>query len=384
MAHVTVLILAPDLAPDAGPLRRLVNEAWSAMAEWHRDGFLAAGANCVEIRREPPDDTPFGARLRRLIAELELPGGLVVLGAGALPLARPADRRDFIVAAASKQPFALANHHYSADAIAIAGAAGVLRQLPDLRSDNALPRWLDEVAGVPVSDLRRRRRLAMDIDSPLDLLLLEGAEWAPTLPLPGPADADAVRIRLAQLRLLADDPAAELLVTGRTSARDIRWLELRTRSRTRAIIEERGLRTSLAGAQLGRPNRRQPRSILGTLLDRDGWNTLGSRVAGLSDGALVDSRVLLAHRHGADERRWPSAEDRFASDLLLPDRVADPWLRALTAAAASAEVPILLGGHSLVGPGLRLALRRGPTARPDGDGSDGSDRGDAMGGDGSA
>jgi hypothetical protein len=66
--------------------------------------------------------------------------------------------------------------------------------------------------------------------------------------------------------------------------------------------------------------------------------------------------VLLAHRLGASERAWPSTEDRFASDLLLPDRVRDPWLRALTQAAVDAPVPILLGGHSLVGPGLRLAL----------------------------
>ena len=67
--------------------------------------------------------------------------------------------------------------------------------------------------------------------------------------------------------------------------------------------------------------------------------------------------MLLAHRLGADERGWPPPEDRFASDLLLADRVRDPWLRELTAAAAGADVPILLGGHSLVGPGVRLALR---------------------------
>ena len=70
--------------------------------------------------------------------------------------------------------------------------------------------------------------------------------------------------------------------------------------------------------------------------------------------------MLLAHRLGVDESAWPSAEDRFASDLLLPERVADPWLRALTASALAAPIPVLLGGHTLVGPGLRLlAGRRG-------------------------
>ncbi len=358
MTPVTVLVLAPAAKGDAGPLERVLDAAWSVLAERHRAGFLEAGATQAVVRREPPDDTPFGARLRRLVAELEPPGGLVVLGAGAIPLATPADRRDFVEAAAAGRPGALANQRYSADVIAIARAGETLRELPDLATDNALPRWLAESAGVPVADLRARRRLAMDADSPLDLLLLDGARGSEPLPLPDEADAARVRENLAALRAIAADPEAELLVAGRTSAMDLRWLERHTQSRTRAMIEERGLRTAPAGARAGRSNRRPPRSILGALLDRDGWGSLGRHLAALGDGALLDSRVLLAHRLGAAERAWPSAEDRFASDLLLPDRVGDPWLRALTQAVVDAPVPILLGGHSLVGPGVRLALGR--------------------------
>jgi hypothetical protein len=66
--------------------------------------------------------------------------------------------------------------------------------------------------------------------------------------------------------------------------------------------------------------------------------------------------VLLAHRHGADEGGWPPPEDRFASDLLLADRIRDPWLQRLTLHAWSHRVPIALGGHTLVGPGLASAL----------------------------
>ncbi|HET8787068.1 MAG TPA: hypothetical protein VFM38_15650, partial [Candidatus Limnocylindrales bacterium] len=61
---------------------------------------------------------------------------------------------------------------------------------------------------------------------------------------------------------------------------------------------------------------------------------------------------------GADEAGWPAHEDRFASDLLLHERIAEPWLRELTSSAARAAIPVLLGGHSLVGPGLPLALKR--------------------------
>ena len=53
---------------------------------------------------------------------------------------------------------------------------------------------------------------------------------------------------------------------------------------------------------------------------------------------------------------------RLASDLLLPDRIRDRWLRELTEAAAAAQIPVLLGGHSLVGTGIRLVLA--PTRLP--------------------
>jgi hypothetical protein len=80
-------------------------------------------------------------------------------------------------------------------------------------------------------------------------------------------------------------------------------------------------------------------------------------VGALADGAVIDTRVLLAHRLGADERRWPADEDRYASDLLRHTHVRDPWLAALTEGAASAALPILLGAHTLVGPGLPLLAR---------------------------
>jgi CTP:molybdopterin cytidylyltransferase MocA len=355
MPPVTVLVLAPELAAGAGPLEHALDAARSTLAEHHRSGFLAAGAAAVIVHREPPDDTPFGARLRRLVAELR-PAGLVVLGAGSMPLATAADRRALIAAGASTEPGALVNHRYSADAIALARATETLAALPDLPADNALPRWLAESAGVPVLDLSSRRRLAMDVDSPLDLLLLAGARGAPALPLVDDAAAGPVRGRLAELRGVAADSSAELLVAGRIAAVDLRWLERRTSSRTRALVEERGLRTASSAAVVGRANARPPRSILGTLLDHDGPRSLGFHLAALGDAALVDTRVLLAHRLGADERAWPSAEDRFASDLLLPERVRDPWLRELTEAAVASPVPVLLGGHSLVGPGVRLAL----------------------------
>jgi hypothetical protein len=149
---------------------------------------------------------------------------------------------------------------------------------------------------------------------------------------------------------------AELLVAGRVSAATLRWLESGVACRVRALVEERGLRASSRLAQSGATTgSRPPRSVLGELLDRDGPESLPRIVARLSDAAIIDTRVLLAHRLGADETAWPSAEDRFASDLLLPASIADPWLRALT---ESASGQILLGGHTMVNGGLRLLAQR--------------------------
>jgi hypothetical protein len=347
MTDVAVLILHPEPAPRAGELERWVAAARASVAERHRVGFLAAGAADVTVAAGPPDGVAFGARLREFVANRG-PAGLVVLGSGAMPLATAADLRLFVAAAASEQGrVALANNRFSADVLAIA-AAGNLEKLPDMASDNGLPRWLAEVAGYDVTDLRGRWQLGVDIDGPIDLVLIDRRA---ELPRPAEGLVDRSTDRLITLRAVARDPRHELIVAGRTSAAGLGWLEQSFAARTRALVEERGLRTAVAG-------QRPPRSVLGALLDRDGPARLGGILAELGEAALIDSRVLLAHRLGADEGSWPPAEDRFASDLLLHERIADPWLRELTRSAAEATIPVVLGGHTLVGPGLRLAMGR--------------------------
>jgi CTP:molybdopterin cytidylyltransferase MocA len=371
---VLVLIFHSTAPTGAGPLVGALAEARGALAQRQCAAFLAAGADAAQVVAGPPDGLTFGERLAAGIASVAGTGhghgvgGLVVLGSGSIPLATAADLRRFVEVAAGPGGHAIANNRYSADVVAISRVAD-LAGLPPLPADNALPRWLEERAGVAVTDLRSRWRLGIDIDTPLDLMLLRdpaAGALHTTAPLFGE--------RLEALTDVLSNRRAELLVAGRVSATTLTWLQRGVACRVRALVEERGLKAASQLAQsratAGATNRlaagpttnsRPPRSVLGELLERDGPEALAAIVARLADAAVIDSRVLMGHRFGPSESSWPAPEDRFASDLLLTAAIANPWLRALTASAASAAsapTPILLGGHTLVNGGLRLLAQR--------------------------
>src|SRR6266404_322294 len=181
MTDVAVLILHPEPAGRAGELESWVATARASIAERHRLGFLAAGATDVTVSAGPPDGVSFGERLRSFVLSRR-PGGLIVLGSGAIPLATVADRRAFVATAGLWEGrAALANNRYSADVLAIAAAAS-LAELPNMTTDNGLPRWLAEIARYEVADLRRRWRLAVDVDGPLDLVLIGNRRWLADVP----------------------------------------------------------------------------------------------------------------------------------------------------------------------------------------------------------
>jgi len=350
---------------------RLLAEARELLLRHQTELFERAGATRILIvpGREDGAASSTGSFGERLVSLIRAEGieRLVVMGGGAVPRLsmRDAERLVEVAYGARRRAStdgrrASTNNRYSSDVCAISDAAA-LADLPPLPTDNALPRWLEERAGFTVRDLPGRDRLALDLDTPLDLALLSLAPRAPR-PLVELAEEHGLTVpRLDRLRSLAADPRKELLVFGRSGSRTLRWLERNVRCRVRFLAEERGLRASSAlaiGGDVGDPVARHPRATLGRLLEAaDGPASLASIVGDLADGAIIDSRVLMADRYG-NEDAWPSAADRFASDLLRADQVHDEWLGALTRAAAAATIPILLGAHTLVGPGIPLLLRR--------------------------
>jgi hypothetical protein len=137
------------------------------------------------------------------------------------------------------------------------------------------------------------------------------------------------------------DRDATILVAGRVSSATWHYVERETACSTRVLSEERGMRAS------GRQARGEVRSLLGYHLDAVGLERFFDELATMGQAIFVDSRVLFAHRG-----LWPSAADRFHSDLRQPEEIGDPFVQALTKAAMDAAVPVIMGGHSLVAGGM--------------------------------
>jgi hypothetical protein len=251
------------------------------------------------------------------------------------------------------------NNRFSADAFVVAGDLDrALNAIERCATDNAAVRAL-EAAGFGARTLGSAAWSRFDVDTPLDLALLRLAASMPE----GRRPAEAVTRFLAMAQLpggralevprldplgaVLRDRHAELVVAGRLPSTTLGFLETETACRTRALIEERGMRSA--------PASQRPRSVLGALLARSSPTELVAELARLGDAVVLDTRVLMAAvARSADASAWPPAEDRFASDFGDDGRVGTPWLAELTSAAREASVPFLLGGHGLLSDGMRI------------------------------
>ena len=289
-------------------------------------------------RDEPGKPFALQERLLGLVRKLRVEG-VAVMGAGALPFLSAGDFTSVRKGLAGSGAVAVTNNFFSADLTAWA-PAGAISKIGPFERDNMLPRKLRDLAKCEVTVLPRSVRTAFDLDTPAELAVLALSEATPSeireaLP---PEESLPLAPYRALMPVLCD-PDAEILLAGRVGSATWAYLERETACRVRLVSEERGLASA--------PKEHRAWSLVGRLLEEVGMERFGEELASLADGVVLDTRVLLAH---ADSRA--GREDRFQSDLLAPEKVADPWLRELTAGLATAKTPILLGGHSLLSGGL--------------------------------
>ena len=322
------------------------------------------GAAVAALPAAPSDDFHWGRWFAAAArSALEATEGTVdaigYVGGGALALVAD-DALDALLSPIPGE--VVANNRFSADAFVVAGdLPAAIEALAACDSDNAAPRRLSE-AGFAWRDLGAAPWARFDVDTTLDLALLRLAgRLHGARPLPDavrgflemarlPGDRSLVVPHVERLGAVIRDREAELLIAGRVPGATTAELETETACRVRAFVEERGMRSARRDAA--------PRSLLAAFMARTSPAALIAELSGLGDAVVLDTRVLMAARAGtADAAAWPPEEERLASDFGDAARVATPWLRELTEAAAAAPVPVLCGGHALVSDGLRIIVR---------------------------
>ena len=233
----------------------------------------------------------------------------------------------------------VSNNPFSADFVLFGPAESIKRIEPPV-IDNDLAFRLAK-AGLTAGHPERTIANQFDIDTVVDAAI---ATYHPNCPpaireLIKRSDVDVPGVE--EIKAIVIEPDRELLVSGRIGAGVWGILETETACRKRVFSEERGMRAS------GRQDAGLARSVLGILLETLGPRGLLTRLGDLADGAVIDTRVLMAHMG------WqPSAEDRMASDLQDASSIEHSQLRALTQEIQRSTWPMLLGGHNLISAGL--------------------------------
>ncbi len=306
----------------------------------------------VEIDLDPPGEPfHFGRRLAELIHRSGAERVLYT-GGGSAPLLNTSRWAGILRRLGRAQRMVITNNVHSCDWAGFVPAQEAGPRVAQEANDNAIAWALANEAGFAALGLEPSGASRFDLDTPVDLLI---AHRHPDIHPHLRRYLDALGWHSPQLDGVLAEMAREggsLMVAGRVSSAAWQALEHSTRCWARVFAEERGMRAS------GRQQRGEVRSLLADYLDLVGVDRFFPALSELANAVLLDNRVILASRG-----LWPSAVDRFNSDLHRWENVEEPFLRHLTRAAAEAPIPVLMGGHSVVSGGL-MALTETLMPRP--------------------
>lgn len=305
------------------------------------------GARIQDTRMEAPFH--FGRALQRLVTDLDVDGVLYCSGA-ALPLIAPAEIAWILQTMEQHPPCVVVNNLQSVDLVAW-NPADYIQRIEPPDNDNFIG-WLLREAGMERILIPNSAGIHFDLDTPTDYLILAlsglgGARTRAALKaLRWPTD----RLQAAAEILAMDLP--EVAVVGRVGTPILDHFNRYLRVRLRVFSEERGMKA------LRREEEGRVVSLIADLIDDLGPKRFFKKLESTCSAVFFDTRVVFANR-GRRVTEW----DRYYSDLGLVDQIHDPWVRAFTEAAFSCNIPVVLGGHSVVSGGLWVLADRAIAAR---------------------
>lgn len=317
------------------------------LAAPEREGEEVAEGASFPLELDPdPTHRPFafGPRLAELIRRHRI-SRLLYVGAGAAPLMRAADWEEVLASFEGIEEGLLTNNLHSSDWIAVAPAESVVAYAHRLPSDNAMAWVLHREAGLPARAWPRSTASLLDLDTPIDALIVAQHPEAPAALREAVARTGWDPARVQRMQTLLRTPGGRLLLAGRVPSWAWTALERHAQLWTRVFSEERGMQAS------ARLQRGEVRSLVYAYLQAVGPRRFFETLADLADGALLDIRVWMAAAG-----RWPEPSDRYAADLFAVSEIRDPVIREWIAAAAEAPLAVLVGGHTLVAAGVVALL----------------------------
>ena len=283
---------------------------------------------------EDRGDFHFGRWLFERIERYQ-PSNLFYWGAGASPFITREIIESICTSIIEGENILYTNNFFSADWVAFTPAKTALSMEPP-PMDNNLAYHLWQHRALRSIYIAPSVEIVGDVDTPADLPILAvhphtGSHARKVLESLNPDTSRVERF----CSLLKE--RNHIFMAGRVGSSLFKYLDTNCPCSFRILSEERGMRS------FGRLKKRQVRSILGTMVDAMGTRGVLDFIGEMCDGAVIDTRVLFAHRLGRVGTR-----DRFYSDLFEPDKIKEPFVAEFTREVMNAKIPVLLGGHSLI------------------------------------
>jgi len=281
----------------------------------------------------------FGKELYSMVAHYCMEK-VLYLGSAVFPLLSRKELNNIFNLLLSEDAVVCTNNVQSSDLVAFSPGE-TLGRIPLPAMDNSLAVDLRDYGNLPMELLPPTSGVLFDLDTPTDYMVLG------CLSTSGPRTREA--LRSSGLDLSPLEKAIEVLegyyleaaLVGRVGAPVIAHINNHLKLRLRIFSEERGMKA------LGRLEAGEVESLLGHLMESAGLAPFFNYLERVARVAFIDSRVLFAHF-----KLNPSVEERFLSDLGRWEQIKDPWIKEFTRLSTECDIPVILGGHSLVSGGL--------------------------------